>query len=315
MSATPSRSLRASLSTLAILALVVAPERRADAANPTTAECAAANQKSVKLRASKMFRQARDQANTCAATSCSAQVRNACKKRVTELSAIMPTMVFITKDIDGHALTAVKVSMDGEQIADHIDGTPLEVDPGQHTFTFEAAGLPSVDQSFMISQAQKERHEAITFSAPPPPPPVAVASATTSTPGADTGADAGASGSRGYMKPLAFVLGGVGVAGIVAGGVTGALAISKWHASESACGSTSNCPNHSEALSDHNTASTLSTVSTITFIVGGASLAAATLFFLMAPGKSGSSNAQGEWLQVSPSVGPYGGGLTLEGVF
>jgi hypothetical protein len=272
----------------------------------TAAECTAANQSSTKLQVDKKLRQALAQAVICSAASCSAKVRAACKKRAASLNLAIPTIVFAVKDSTGHDVTDVRVSVDGDSLADHIDATALSVDPGQHTFTFDTGGQPSFDQSFLITEAQKDRHETITLPAPPPPPPPPVVAAT----------DSGTSGSSGgTMKLLAYGLGGVGLASIVVGGVMGGLAISKWHDSESECGSPTQCPNHTQSVSDHNTASTFATVSTITLIAGGVALATGVTLFFVAPKKTEGGAPQGTSLRVDPLLGPGVEGLKLEGLF
>jgi hypothetical protein len=305
------KQAHAVLTTLTLMAVSGAVVRPADAANPAVSECVAANEKSIKLRADHKLVAARDQAVICFSPKCPAQVRAACKKRVTDLNGSIPSIVFLAQDHAGHDLAAVRVSMDGDAIADHLDGTALSIDPGQHQFTFETDGLPTVEQSFLIVQGQKDRREVIAFAPPKPvPPPIAVVS------NAPPGADSGTGKPWGTQRTLALGIGGVGVASLIVGGVTGGLAISKWNASQSECGSTAQCPDHAQSVSDHNAASTLAVVSTITFIAGGAAVAAATLLFFTAPSQSAASATQGaKQLHVSPSVGPYGGGLTLEGAF
>jgi hypothetical protein len=306
------KPLHSTLVMLAILGLVGADARPAHAAGTTGSACTTANQESIKLRTAHKLRQARDRAQDCAAATCSATVRAACKKRVAELTPGIPTVIFAVKDSAGSAVTDVRVSMDGDSIADHLDGTGISVDAGQHTFTFEASGHPSLDQPLLIMQGKKDRRETITLAdPPPPPPPEVVASDATASSDASKGG-----GSGGLVRPLAFGLGGVGVASVIVGGVTGGLALSKWNSSTSECGSPTQCPNHAQSVSDHNGASSLATVSTITFVAGGVSLAAATLLFFLSPSRSEANATPGatSW-RVSPSVGPGGGGMTVEGAF
>jgi hypothetical protein len=310
------RSKRLGL-TPAMAALVVAFGAIAPAAGAAPAgvsQCSAANQKSIKLRTNHKLIEARDQAVLCSATTCSAVVRAACKKRAAALDAAIPTIIFLAKDQAGRDLSEVRVSMDGASLADRLDGTALSVDPGQHTFTFEVSGQTPVDQSFLINQKEKDRRETITLTVPPPPPPVAVVAATPSEPGADTGT----SSSRGPLRTAAFVLGGVGVASLVAGGVTGGLAISKWHSSESECGSATQCPDHAQSVGDHNAASTLATISTVTVIVGGVALATGVTLFFVAPRRTeqpANAGAAGAFLEFDPILGPGTGGMALKGVF
>src|SRR5882724_2327615 len=85
----------------------------AQAADPTTADCLTANEKSIQLHSEHLFRAARAELLTCAAGSCPADIRTECTRRVAELNTAMPTLVFEVKDANGADLSDVKVTMDG----------------------------------------------------------------------------------------------------------------------------------------------------------------------------------------------------------
>jgi hypothetical protein len=294
---------------VAFVGLVGMATRTANAAQTAGAACTLASDQSIKLRTDKKLRAARDQAQVCAAASCSAKVRKACQKRASDLATAIPTIVFAVKDSTGHGVSDVNVSLDGDSLADHLDGTALSVDPGRHTFTFETAGMPPYDQSFLLIEGQKDRHETITLPAPAPvspPPPAAV-------PVVGTADEATTHGSP--MKAVAFGLGGVGLATLIVGAVTGAMADSKWHDAESECATTTQCQNHGQSVNDHNTASSLAAVSTVTLIAGGAALAAGVTLFFVAPKATDEKPAQGLSLRVDPLLGPGVEGFELEGHF
>ena len=67
----------------------------------------------------------------------------------------MPTVVFEAKDAAGAIVFAVKVKMDGDLLAERLQGSALPIDPGEHTFTFEVAGRPSVEKHLMIFEGEK----------------------------------------------------------------------------------------------------------------------------------------------------------------
>ena len=124
------------------VALTVVAARSADAADPTTAECLSANEASLTARSQQKLRDARAKLLTCAAPSCPRDVRDECTRGINEINAALPTIVFEAKDDAGADLIAVKVTMDGEVLTDHLEGTAIAVDPGAHTFAFESAGHP-----------------------------------------------------------------------------------------------------------------------------------------------------------------------------
>jgi hypothetical protein len=55
-----------------------------------------------------------------------------------------------------------------EVLTERLDGTALSVDPGEHAFTFETAAQPSVTKTVLIQEAQKARLESVTFGTRPP---------------------------------------------------------------------------------------------------------------------------------------------------
>ena len=133
------RSLSAMLFAAAAAALL-APAGRATAADPTTADCLAANDKSISLRNEHKLLGARTQSLVCAASSCPAEIRKECERRIDLVNASMPTVVFEAKDGSGNDLSAVTVKMDGALLAERLEGTAMPLDPGAHTFTFDSLG-------------------------------------------------------------------------------------------------------------------------------------------------------------------------------
>jgi len=138
----------------------------AAAADPTTADCLAANNSSVELRNAHRLREARAQLLVCAAASCPSDIQKECLRRVDEVNAQIPTITFEAKDAAGRDLSAVKVTMDGQPLVERLEGTALSVDPGEHTFAFETPGQSPITRRFIIQQGQKDRHEMIVFGAP-----------------------------------------------------------------------------------------------------------------------------------------------------
>jgi hypothetical protein len=288
------------------------------AADPTTADCLSASESSLKLRGEHKLRDARNHALVCAAANCPADVRNECLRRVEQVNAAMPTIVFEAKDGAGNDLVAVRVSMDGENLADRLEGSAISLDPGEHTFRFEMEGKPPVEKKLVIHEGEKDRHERVvvdggTASAAAPvatPAPVSSASA----PAAASPTSAAATpASWSSQKTIAIVVGGAGVVGLVVGGIFGSIASSKWSDAKSEC-SGSSCPQYQQALSDHDAASSAATVSTVSFIVGGLAVAGGAVLWFTAP--SGSTpSASSAGLHLAPQIGPGLAGLSFGGGF
>jgi hypothetical protein len=224
---------------------------------------------------------------------------------VDQLNAEIPTVVFSVTDGSGADVTAVKISMDGEKLADQLDGTALAVDPGEHTFTFEMAGQPAMTKKLLIAQGQKDRRELVTLGSPPPPsfpPPSPSAAPSPTTPtGPLSPPPPTDSGGLGTQKVLAIAAGGLGVVGLGIATAFGLMAISQKNDAESVC---PNMCQTQDGVNKWHDASTSATVSTIGFIVGGVGIAGAAALWFTAP-----SGRQ----QVQVGVGP--GGLDVRGVW
>ena len=274
----PRRHRIAAFSMMAAVAVVTAPAR----ADVTRTQCIQSNGQAQSLRRDGRLAEARDQLRSCSDPKCPKTVATDCIKRLDELEAAQPTIVFDVKDGSGADVEVVKVSVDGRPLADKIDGTPFQVDPGDHAFTFELESQAPVTEHFVLTEGQKGRHERVQIGAPPVP---AVASPAPSPPPEPEAVQPPPAG-LGTSKKIAIGLGAAGVAGVAAGAVFGILASSRWHAQQRDCASSTNCPDHAQAVSDHNAMTTEGTVSTVAFIAGGALLAAGVTLFLVKPGEA-----------------------------
>jgi hypothetical protein len=283
-------------------------DRDARAADPTTADCLGATESSVKLRNEHKLRAERAQLLICASENCPADIRKDCAGRVEEVNTQIPTIIFQAKDGAGADLSAVKVTMDGEVLTERLEGTAISIDPGAHTFTFEAAGQPLVTKQFVIQEAQKDRREEIVFGAPAGSVSSAIQPATQPPTQPSRG--------LGTQRVLGLVAGGGGVAAIAVGSVFGILTGSAISQQKTDCPSSMTCPNPKAAASDHSTWTTDSAVSTAMFVVGGVLLAGgAVLFFLPRHPSEQVQTPPTAGLVVMPSVGPGGGAMVLRGDF
>jgi hypothetical protein len=200
-------------------------------------------------------------------------VRVECSRRVADLNGEIPTVIFDVKDAAGRDLTAVQVSMDGEVIAHRLEGTAISIDPGEHTFAFDAEGLPKIERRLVIRVAEKDRHETIAFGGDTPGAPAVTA--TTEVPPAP------AEPKEGRARVIAAVAAaGVGVAGVAVGSVFGLLALSRRNGARDACPDL--CANASDAAK-WSSAKSAGTVSTVAFVVGGVGAASAAVIWFAWP--------------------------------
>jgi hypothetical protein len=126
------------------------------------------NNGSAALKESKL-RAARTWMNKCAATSCPAVMSRECATLSTKLALDIPSIVpsiVERKDL----LHAVEVSMDGEVLANQIDGRAIDVDPGLHDFVFKSDSGAVVKEKLVIQQGQHNRPVPISFEGVLPEP-------------------------------------------------------------------------------------------------------------------------------------------------
>ena len=278
----------------------------AQAADPTLQECVAANEKSGPLRQAGKLREARANLLKCSAPTRPGVVRDDCIGGATKLEDAIPTIVFAAQDGAGNDLATVTVTMDGQPLTDRLGGGAIEVDPGEHVFTFTTSGLPPVDKRLVIREAEKNRYERVVLGSEGAP---ATSQAATVRPSGL--GDAGKSPPPGQStwnseKTIALALAGVGIVGVAVGSVFGLAAHSSWQQAQKDCGST--CSTTSTAQNEAQDAHNKATLSNVAFIAGAAALAAGVVFWVLAPSGSDAASAR-----ILPFVGPGSGGIAAMG--
>lgn len=290
-----------SLGAVLVFALVSsAANARAD--DPTKEQCIAANEGAQSLRQTGKLQAARAQLLVCIAKTCPGPIRDDCAERLNDLERATPTVVFTAKGTASADLSAVKVTMDGVMLADHLDGAALSVEPGKHVFEFTTEGYPSVSKELFVREGVKGRQEVVAFApqgagAGPTPVVVPIDPSTTPTSTPSDAPPAEPSGSG--LKTWAFVAGGVGVVGLGLGTYFGLRASSKWSSAKDAC-VIDRCGPSSDAQKDKDDASSAGTISTIAFVVGGAALVTGVTLLVLSPSSKGTSSAR---LRVVPGLG------------
>jgi hypothetical protein len=252
-------------------------------AAPTKEQCIDANSQAQKLRRESKLAAARQQLLSCSDPACPTMVRGDCTARLDEVQKAQPTLVLDVKSRAGDDLTDVKVTVDGQPFAAKLDGTAVAMDPGEHTFAFEAAGFEPITKTLVLKETEKDRRERIVLRRVPKvasePTPTGPASLPDEPPTLEP------SNGLGAQRWLGLVVGGLGVAGVAVGSVFGLKASSEWSAQQSACASPSNCPDHDAAVTHHSNLTTDGAISTWAFIGGGVLVASGALLFLTAPSR------------------------------
>jgi hypothetical protein len=273
------------------------------AANADDAACIDATEKALALRRQGKLHDARKTLALCAAPTCPDEVKQECAKRIEAVNAAMPTLVLAARDANGNDVRGAAVTMDGVPLAGALDGRPLEIDPGPHTFRFEMTGLVPVEKQLVLRDGEKGRQELIVLAPPakeapqpekPPPPPPSYWTT---------------------QRKLAIAAGGVGVVAIGVGAVFAGLAIGDQNMEKSNC-SASGCPNRGQAQEDYSTGNKNATASTALFIAGGVFVGAGVALFLTAHDARDARESSGsarQGIYVAPSAAGGGPGFVLGG--
>jgi hypothetical protein len=283
----------------AIATLALAGPALAD----TTTDCIDANEKSIQLRKDHKLVEARVEVARCAAMACSEDIRELCTDRANKLNDAIPSIVFDVKDGKGQDLTGVKVTVDGATPSSDPTVTALDLDPGPHTFVFERGG-DRVERSFVLRDGEKQRRESIVLGAAPPlPPPVTIPA---TVPQTSTAPPPNAH----PLRTLGIAAGGISVGALILGGVFGGVAAAKWSSSQNECSPGCQPTAHSQAVSDHDSALTFATASTVGFVAGGVLLTGGVAFFFWPAARKDAA----AWT-VSPMFGSGQAGAALGGRF
>jgi hypothetical protein len=280
------------------------------AADMTKAQCVSVNSNAQDLRRAGKLTEALENLRQCSAPSCPAIVRDDCTQRIDEVQRAQPTIIFDIKDGAGRDLIDVTATVDGQTTTRKIDGSAWGLDPGGHAFVFTEPGQQPVTQTFVLREGEKDRRERIVIGTPPPPATATLAPAPT----ASLAPSEFASKGMPSQKVAALVVGGVGLAGVAAGTVFGLLTFSAASQQKSACASSTTCANYAQASSAHSTGETDATLSTVTFIGGGALVAAGAILFLTSPHVS-EQPLPAMAVVIAPGLAPGGGGIWARGEF
>ncbi len=235
------------------------------------------------------------------------------------LAALDKQIARLTIRVGPNAPTGTAVQQDGADVDAANLGIPIATEPGAHVVIATAPGYRSRRYEVSLKagkaaelEVEPEQSPAVTGAstsvdvlsgkgvaahAAPAVPPEAAA----------TGAESSAGSSGGGGRYVGIVVGSIGVAGIVLGGVTRGLAFGKSGAIDAHCTSDGACD--AAGMDAVSSARTLQTVSTISLIAGVAGVGAGAYLLFSSPGRSATQ------ARVGPMLWRGGAGLRLEQEF
>jgi hypothetical protein len=198
--------------------------------------CVSAAEQAQEMRSATRLRAARELLLQCAAPDCPAAVSSDCTQWLAEVEEALPSIVLLVQDSEGRDLVEVSVSIDGERVTDELDGLARPIDPGRHTFLYEAEGMHPLSQEILVAEGQKRRPVSVTLEPETP----SEATDEGREPPEPQRTPEPVEGSRGRRIP-AYVLGGTGVVALGSFAFFGIRGKSRANDLASGCGATKSC--------------------------------------------------------------------------
>jgi hypothetical protein len=194
--------------------------------------------------------------------------------------ALEPRLPKLTVRLAPNAPADTRVLRDGVELKGASLDTALPVDPGKHLIEVSASGHAPRVYEFSLDEGEKrtrvvEPGEALDGSS-----------------GGDVTADTSSGSGK---RTIGWVLGGVGVAGLAVGAVTGVMVLDKKSTVDDNCDADKRC--NAEGADAADSGKTLGTISGVSFIVGGVALAAGAWLVLSSDGEERPQSA----LRIGPS--------------
>jgi len=171
------------------------------------------------------------------------------------------------------------VTIDGAPVPPGALSAPRKLNPGRHQIAARAGGY---EGKLEVELRERDAKTVVVELAAPAPPPAATETAAPATETPKDTAPAAPPPSHSYA--LTYAAFGVGGVGVLVGSVTGVMSLTKSSSLKDQCPDNKcpeyNTPSFQDQLS---TAKTLGTVSTVSFVVGGAGILTGILTLVLAP--------------------------------
>jgi hypothetical protein len=194
--------------------------------------------------------------------------RDVAQKRA---AALEPRLPKLNVRLSTSAAVGVRVVRDGVELGSASLGTALPVDPGEHVVVVSAAGR--ADRSFKVIVSERE------IRALEVEPGELVAASPAERPALSVTADSGpAKPSR--SPTLGYVVGGVGVVGLIVGAVAGVLVMQKKGVVNEQCDENKQCDD--EGLDATNSGKTWGVITTVGLVTGAVGVGAGAYLVLSA---------------------------------
>lgn len=181
------------------------------------------------------------------------------QRQIETLRTRAPSLTLI---LPASAPRGTRVTLDGELLSDSAIGAARYVDPGEHEVVWKVPGREEQARKETVSEGDRR---VVLLESPEDKPKAAPA------PDDEEGS---------VQRTSAYVVAGIGLAGLVVGAVTGGLALAKKKTVDDNC-TDRVCNAEGKAAADAGQA--LADVSTVSLAVGGVAVATAVIVWLTAP--------------------------------
>ncbi|WP_437729129.1 hypothetical protein [Sorangium sp. So ce861] len=330
--ARPARPLALALALAVATAAALALTGARAHAQPHKRACAAAYERAQGLRRDGKLLAAREALIACSQPTCPAAAVADCGPWLAEVEKSLPTVVIAARDAHGRERLDVRVLVDGRPLAAALDGKALPVDPGPHTFRYEPASGPAVEERVLIREGEKNRAITVILGAssagaPPATPTPAAPAASPASPASPAASPASpALAAASPARPaapsappaappeepavpgLVWASGALGAAGLAVFAVAGALSLSAEADLRATCAP--RCPGD-----DVRAIRVQHAIADVGLGVGVLALGAATWLYLARPAAARPPNAGAA--APGPALRPFvaGAAAGVEGAF
>lgn len=210
------------------------------------------------------------------------------EKKIVELEKRLPRLTIVIRETVG-ALPGLSVKRDDVDVTAAQWGVAIPMDPGEHRIEVTAPGRKPWTQDATVSDGKATTIEVPELDSDSPAPPITAAPTAAPKPTVTVAPTASLgpreTPSNGLIlglpgKTWGLVVGGVGVAGLIVGGVAGGLALGQHDALAKACPN-GTCP--ASKKGDLDAYEATGTASTVGFVAGGVLAAAGAALWIFYP--------------------------------
>jgi len=140
-----------------LLAMGVAAAASVAHASERGEVCATSAEQGERLRDEHKLLAARKAFLSCSQSDCPDFVKRDCAKWYEQLAQSIPTIVVEARDAERHDVPGARLTIDGVIVREHLDGLPIEVDPGEHTLTIDAPGFTTYSEHVLVAESERGR--------------------------------------------------------------------------------------------------------------------------------------------------------------